>query len=201
MRQILITILATLTMVFFSACGYTGGEKTTEQTTKVAENQAATPANKILVAYFSCTGNTKKAALEVAEILKADTFEIVPAEPYTPDDLNYNVDNCRANVEQKNSDARPEIKSKLENPAQYKTIVIAFPIWWGAEPRIIDTFIESYDLTGKTIVPVCTSNGSEIQASVKNLQTLCNGATVKDGKRLGIISKDEVKTWLHSLNL
>ena len=154
-----------------------------------------------MVAYFSCTGNTKKAALEVAEILKADTFEIIPAEPYTPEDLDYSTQDCRANVEQKDSAARPEIKNKIENPEQYKTIVVAFPIWWGAEPRIIDTFVESYDLSGKTIVPVCTSGGSDVVASVNNLQTLCKGATVTEGKRLGIISTDEVKAWLDSLKL
>ena len=161
----------------------------------------ARTADKILVAYFSCTGHTKQAAAEVAEILNADIFEIVPAQPYTPEDLDYNIEDCRANLEQKDSAARPEIKNKIENIAQYKTIVIAYPIWWHAEPRIIDTFVESYDLSGKVIVPVCTSGGSEIETSVKNLQDMCKGAEVKQGKRLGIISKDEVKAWLDSLEL
>ncbi len=191
MKKFLSVFLVALTMIIFTACGDSNAEK----------SAANAPADKILVAYFSCTGNTKKAAEEVATILGADTFEIVPAEPYTPADLDYNVENCRANVEQKNSAARPEIKNKIENPAQYKTIIVAFPIWWGAEPRIIDTFVESYDLTGKIIVPVCTSGGSDIHTSVTNLQKLCKGADVKDGKRLGIISKDEVKAWLDSLKL
>lgn len=195
MKKFLSVVLVALTMMICTACG-TSADKSAEKPA-----QAAEPANKILVAYFSCTGNTKKAALEVADILKADTFEIVPAQAYTSDDLNYNVENCRANLEQKDADARPEIKSKLANPAQYKTIVIAFPIWWGAEPRIIDTFVESYDLAGKTIVPACTSGGSEIMTAEKNLQTLCKGATVTSGKRLGITSRDEVKNWLDSLKL
>ena len=192
MKKFLTVFLAALTMMLFTACGGSA-EKTSAPEEK--------PADKILVAYFSCTGHTKTAALEVAELLKADTFEIVPAEPYTPADLDYNVENCRANVEQKDSAMRPEIKNKIDNPAQYKAIVVAFPIWWGAEPRIIDTFVESYDLAGKTIVPVCTSGGSDVQASVTNLRGLCKGATVTDGKRLGIISKDEVKAWLDSLKL
>ena len=198
MKKILSVFLAALTMMLFTACGGSA-----EKTSAPEKNSAAAevPANKILVAYFSCTGNTKKAALEVAELLKADTFEIVPVDPYMPADLDYNIENCRAKVEQKDSAARPEIKNKIENFAQYKTIVVAFPIWWGAEPRIIDTFVESYDLAGKTIVPVCTSGGSDIQASVNNLRELCKGATVTEGKRLGIISKDEVKAWLDSLKL
>ena len=191
MKKFLSVLLLVLTMITFTACGSSAEKSSAPEKS----------ADKILVAYFSCTGNTKKAALEVAEILKADTFEIIPAEPYTPEDLDYSTQDCRANVEQKDSAARPEIKNKIENPEQYKTIVVAFPIWWGAEPRIIDTFVESYDLSGKTIVPVCTSGGSDVVASVNNLQTLCKGATVTEGKRLGIISTDEVKAWLDSLKL
>ncbi len=199
MKNFLSAILAVLTMFIFTACG-SSAEKTPPAPEKSSE-QCARPADKILVAYFSCTGNTKNAAMEVAEILNAETFEIVPAEPYTPADLDYNVEDCRANLEQKDLNARPAIKNRIENFAQYKTIVIAYPIWWGAEPRIIDTFIESYDFAGKVIVPVCTSGGSEIEASVINLRDMCKGADVKDGKRLGIISKDEVKAWLDSLKL
>ena len=191
MKKIFTALLAALTICLLTACG-SSAEKT---------SSADKSDDKILVAYFSCTGNTKKAALEVAEILKADTFEIVPAEAYTSDDLNYNIENCRANVEQKDSNSRPAIAKKIDNAAQYKTIVIAFPIWWHEEPRIIDTFVESCDLSGKVIVPVCTSGGSDINTATKNLQVLCKGATVKDGKRLGIISADEVKTWLDSLGL
>lgn len=199
MKKSFTALLVMLTMLIFTACGNSSADKTAEQTPP-AQAEAAL-ANKTLVAYFSCTGNTKKAAEEVAKILNADTFEIVPAEPYTSDDLDYNVENCRANLEQKDSNARPAINGKIENPAQYKTIVIAFPIWWGAAPRIIDTFVENYDFTGKKIVPVCTSGGSEILNSTKNLKDLCKGAKVLDGKRLGIISKEEVRAWLNSLNL
>ena len=200
MKKFLSVVLVALTMIVFTACG-SSAEKTADKPVEKASSQIDEPADKILVAYFSCTGRTKAAALEVAEMLKADTFEIVPAQAYTPDDLNYQVENCRANIEQKDSAARPEIKSKIENPARYKAIVIAFPIWWGAEPRIIDTFVESYDLTGKTIVPVCTSGGSDIVTADKNLQSLCKGADLRIGKRLDILSKDEVKAWLDSLKL
>ena len=205
MKKIFSVLFAAIMMITLTACGNSSAEKNSAPAEKsvAAEKKSAPaekPANEILVAYFSCTGHTKTAALEVSEILHADTFEIVPAEAYTPADLDYNVENCRTNVEQKDSNARPAIKNKID-AAQYKTIVIAFPIWWGAEPRIIDTFVESCDLTGKKIVPVCTSGGSDIITAAKNLQTLCKGATVTEGKRLGIISKDEVATWLKSLNL
>lgn len=196
-KKFLSAILMVLTIFIFTACG------TAEKDSSGGKDsaQAAQPADKILVAYFSCTGNTKNVAEDVAEILNADIFEIVPSQPYTPDDLDYNVENCRANLEQNDSAARPEIKNQIENIAQYKAIVIAFPIWWGAEPRIIDTFVESYDLGGKIIVPVCTSGGSDINVAVKNLQDMCKGSQVTDGKRLGIISKDEVKVWLDTLKL
>lgn len=193
MKNFLSVLLATLTMIIFTACGDSTAEKSSAQV------QASD--DKILVAYFSCTGKTKKAAVEVAELLQADTFEIIPAEPYTPADLDYNVETCRANVEQQDSAARPAIKNLLDDAAQYKTIVIAFPIWWGAEPRIIDTFVESFDLAGKTIVPVCTSGGSDVHTAAKNLRGLCKGADVLDGKRLDNISNDALKAWLASLNL
>ena len=194
MKKLLSVLLAALMICLLTACGNSSAE------TKSSAPEAQ-PANKILVAYFSCTGTTKRAALEVAELLKADTFEIVPAQPYTPADLDYNIENCRSNVEQKDSAARPAISNKIENFSQYKAIIVAFPIWWGAEPRIIDTFVESYDFSGKIVVPVCTSGGSDIQAAEKNLRELCKGADFKEGKRLGIISKDEVKAWLDALDL
>ena len=191
MKKFFATLLAALTLCMLTACGTSAEEK----------SPAAQTSDKILVAYFSCTGNTKKAALEVAELLKADTFEIVPEQAYTSADLDYHTENCRTNVEQKDSAARPAIKNKLDNPDRYKAIVIAFPIWWGAEPRIIDTFVESFDLSGKVIVPVCTSGGSDIHTSTANLRALCKGADVRDGQRLNGMSKDGLKAWLDGLKL
>ena len=197
MKKFFSVFLAAMMICIFTACGNSAEEKAAPEPAA----QAAAPADKILVAYFSCTGNTKNAAIEVAEILNADTFEIVPAQPYTPEDLDYNIEDCRANLEQKDPDARPKIETDIKNFSQYKTIVIAFPIWWHAEPRIIDTFVESHNFAGKVVVPVCTSGGSEIDTAEKNLKALCKGADIKQGKRLGIISKDEVKAWLDSLKL
>ena len=201
MKKILATILAVMMICLLTACGGSAEKNPAESSDAKNSAQAPPPADKILVAYFSCTNNTKRAALEVAELLNADTFEIVPAQAYTKDDLNYQVEDCRANVEQKDYKVRPAIKDKIANPAQYKAVIIAFPIWWGEEPRIIDTFVESNDLAGKIIVPVCTSGGSDIMTATQNLRVLCKGSDVRDGKRLGIISKDEIKAWLDSLNL
>jgi len=202
MKKIFCTLLAVLTICLLTACGSSAEKKSDDKNSaEKTSAQVEQPADKILVAYFSCTNNTKRAALEVAELLNAETFEIVPAQPYTKEDLDYHIEDCRANVEQKEHNARPEIKNKIANPAQYKAVVIAFPIWWGEEPRIIDTFVESNDLKGKIIVPVCTSGGSDIMTATQNLRLLCKGSDVRDGKRLGIISKDEVKAWLDSLKL
>ena len=192
MKKFFATLLAVLTVCLITACGGSAEEK---------PSPAEEPTDKILVAYFSCTGNTKRAALEVAELLNAETFEIVPAQAYTSDDLDYHVENCRANVEQKDSAARPAIKNPLENSGRYKAIVIAFPIWWGAEPRIIDTFVESVNLSGKVIVPVCTSGGSDIHSATQNLRSMCKGADVRDGQRLNGMSKDGLKAWLDGLKL
>lgn len=192
MKKFFATLLAALTLCLMTACGSSAEEK---------PSPAEEPADKILVAYFSCTGNTKRAALEIAELLNADTFEIVPEQTYTSADLDYHVENCRANVEQKDSAARPAIKNKIDNPAQYKAIVVAFPIWWGAEPRIIDTFVESLNLSGKVIIPVCTSGGSDIQSATGNLRSMCKGADVRDGQRLNGMSKDGMKAWLNGLKL
>ena len=201
MKKFFSLVLAALSIFIFTACGNSAEKTAPEEKTSDKTAQVEEPANKILVAYFSCTGNTKQAAEEVAEILNADTFEIVPDQPYTPEDLDYNIEDCRANLEQKDPDARPKIKEDIKNFPQYKTIVLAFPIWWGAEPRIIDTFVESHNFAGRVVIPVCTSGGSEIDTAEKNLKEVCKGADIRQGKRLGIISKDEVKAWLDSLKL
>lgn len=140
------------------------------------ESQSEEPTEegeKILVAYFSATGNTETVAQTIANQLEADLFEIVPAQPYTDADLNYSDDACRANQEQNDPDARPEIASTVENIENYDVVLLGFPIWWGQEPRILDTFVESYDLSNKTVAAFCTSGGSGIGTAESNLQELC----------------------------
>ena len=153
---------------------------------------------KSLIVYFSCTDTTKKIAEYVQEITGADIYRIEPEVPYTAEDLNYGDASTRAAREQNDSSARPAIAGKVENMSQYQNIVIAYPIWWGQAPRIISTFLESYDFSGKTIVPVCTSHSSGIGSSATNLHALTDGSvTWLEGRRFSsTTTKEEVAQWL-----
>lgn len=157
---------------------------------------------KILVAYFSATNTTEGVAEHIANGLNADLYEIVPEEPYTDADLNYNDNNSRSTLEMNDPSARPAISGSVENMEQYTTVFIGYPIWWGDAPRIVSTFMESYDFSGKTIVPFCTSGGSGIGSSASNLEQLTSGATWLDGRRLnGGDSQDTVMEWVNGLGL
>lgn len=125
-----------------------------------SDNSETQTGTKSLVAYFSVTGNTKAFAEKIAALSGSDIFEIVPETPYTSDDINYSNDNCRANTEQHDDNARPKILEKIENFENYDVIFLGYPIWWGTMPKIINTFTESYDFSGKTVIPFCTSGGS-----------------------------------------
>ncbi len=156
---------------------------------------------RILIAYFSATNNTEGIANHLDAILDADLYEITPETPYTSADLNYNTD-CRANREQNDSSARPAISGGVDNMEQYNVIFLGYPIWWGQAPKIISTFLESYGLGGKTIVPFCTSGSSGIGSSATNLHSLASGATWLDGQRFsGSASRSDVETWVNGLGL
>ena len=151
----------------------------------VTENEASEPSEgtKALVVYFSATGNTESMAQTIAETTGADIVKIVPEEPYTAEDLDYSNDDCRANLEQNDPDARPAIANQIENIEEYDTIFLGYPIWWGTMPKIINTFLDTYDMSGKTIMPFCTSGGSGITSSVNEIKEICPDADVKDGLR------------------
>ena len=152
---------------------------------------------KILVAYFSATGTTRPIAEQMAEILGADLYEIVPAQSYSEADLNYNDDSCRANQEQNDSTARPEISVTIENMEQYDIVLIGHPIWWGEEPRILDTFMESYDWSGKTLANFCTSCGSGISTATAHLKEVAPDADWLGGNRFQSgASKSQITEWL-----
>jgi len=182
-------------------------EPTGEQDSPVAEpadtEETGEENGKVLVAYFSATGTTKTLAEYAADAMGADLYEIVPEEPYTDDDLNYSDRNTRATVEQNDKNARPAISGSVENMEQYEIVFLAFPIWWGEEPRIMDTFVEAYDFSGKTIVPFCTSGGSGIGSSGENMQSLSTGdATWLDGERLSSsASREDMVDWINGLGL
>ncbi|MCR5636103.1 MAG: NAD(P)H-dependent oxidoreductase [Clostridiales bacterium] len=151
---------------------------------------------KILVTYFSAGGVTKKVAKKLADALGADIFEIAPAQPYTKADLDWTNKQSRSSVEMKDRNCRPEMAMKPD-VSGYDVILVGFPVWWYREPSIIDTFMESADFTGKTVVPFCTSGGSGLGDSAKNMQALAPGAKVLEGKRFSAsASSDELKNWV-----
>ncbi|MDE7299770.1 MAG: flavodoxin [Lachnospiraceae bacterium] len=157
---------------------------------------------RVLVAYFSATNTTKGVAEHIADGLNADLYEIVPEEPYTNADLNYNDNHSRTTIEMNDPDVRPAISGSVENMEQYDIVFIGYPIWWGEAPRIVSTFMESYDFSGKTLVPFCTSGGSGMGSSAANLERLTSGAQWLSGRRLsGSASQDTVMEWVNGLGL
>lgn len=154
---------------------------------------------KKLVAYFSASGVTKAAAERLAKAAGADLFEIKPAVPYTRADLDWTNQKSRSSVEMKDPDSRPEIAERLSNMADYDTVLIGFPIWWYVAPTIIGTFVESYDFSGKTIVPFATSGGSGMGKTVEVLKPLCPGANWENGKMLNRVSDRELEDWVKGL--
>lgn len=150
---------------------------------------------KILVAYFSASGVTKGVAQRLAKVAGADLFEIRPAVPYTQADLNWTDKKSRSSVEMNDPLSRPEIAEMLPNMADYDTVFVGYPIWWYVAPHIINTFVESYDLSGKTLVAFATSGGSGIGKTVEELKRLYSDVNWKDGKLLNIISDKELVDW------
>ena len=157
----------------------------------------------ILVAYFSATGNTRALAEYVADALNADLYDIQPEILYTSADLNYRDNSSRASLENNTPSSRPAISGSVENMEKYDIVFLGYPIWWGQAPRIIYTFLDSYDFSGKTIVPFCTSGSSGIGSSATNLHSLCADSTKwLPGARLPRnASKDDVETWVNGLEL
>lgn len=152
--------------------------------------------DKTLVAYFSATDNTKSVAEKLASAINAELFEIIPEQIYTDADLNWNDESSRTSVEMADRNSRPKIASKIDNMTEYKIIYLGFPIWWGREPSIIDTFMESYDFTDKTIIPFVTSGSSDIGNTYQNLKSLAPNALVLRGMRFPVdVSPQELKTW------
>lgn len=170
----------------------------TQEETDIPEEQGS----RILVAYFSATNTTKGVAEHIANGLDAELYEIVPEEPYTDADLDHNDDNSRSTIEMNDPDVRPAISGSVEDMDQYDIVFLGYPIWWGQAPRIVSTFVESYDLSGKTIVPFCTSGGSGIGSSATDLEQLMSGATWLEGQRLnGGDPQDTVMEWVNGLDL
>ena len=153
-----------------------------------------------VVIYFSATGNTERVAGYIQEITGSEIIEIIPADEYTSADLNYSDDDCRANQEQNDDSARPEIANEIDVDS-YDTIYLGFPIWWGDVPKIILTFLDTYDLSEKTVIPFCTSGGSGISTSMNTLRNYNQNINWIDGEQFSSgASKNAIESWINSLD-
>lgn len=148
-----------------------------------------------LVAYFSASGVTKAAAERLAKAIGADLFEIKPKTPYTRADLDWTDKKSRSSVETNDPNCRPEIFDTLANMDDYSTVFLGFPIWWYVAPKIINTFVESYDFSGKTVIPFATSGGSEMGKTTDVLKSLCPAANWKNGKVVNGMSEKMLGDW------
>lgn len=154
---------------------------------------------KALIAYFSASGETAKLAKTLAGVTGGDLFEIRPETAYTSADLNWMDKKSRSTIEMKDEHSRPAIASRVEDMAPYDTVFVGFPIWWYQAPRIIETFLESYDFTGKTVIPFATSGGSGMGSTNKALAPSCKGAKLLEGKVFKLsASADALRTWAES---
>lgn len=195
-------VLAAVFLVFaVTACG--NGEKSAAPSSTEAKAEAKLDPSKTLVVYFSATGNTEKVATRISEVTGGKLSKIVPAQPYTEADLNYSNKESRSTIEQNDPKSRPAITGKIDGWEQYDTVFVGFPIWWYEEPRIMDTFMESYDFSGKTVIPFCTSGGSDIENAEVNLKALSKGQGkwLKGRQMSSSISEKDVSDWLKSLGL
>lgn len=160
--------------------------------------------SKTLVAFFSASGSTKGVAEKLANVVDGDLYEIEPEEEYTAEDLDWTNPKSRSSIEMKeNRSFRPPIKSKLDNIEDYDTIYLGFPIWWYVAPTIVNTFLESYDFSGKTIIPFATSGSSGMGNTVNELKPSCSDdVTFIEGERFPTsVSENELKSWIDNLNI
>lgn len=194
-KKIIAVILGVLTTLClcFGLVGCTDDDNTTD---KIPEGTNG----NVLVAYFSATNTTKGVAEKIAVSTGGTLYSITPAQPYTSADLNYSDRNSRSTKEQNDPTARPEISGSVENMEQYDIVFIGYPIWWAEAPKIIYTFLESYDFSGKTIIPFCTSGGSGVGNSANNLHGSASGATWLDGTKLsGSASQSSIDNYVSGL--
>lgn len=209
-KRIFSTVLMIGLSIGLISCGQKD-EQTSSDSLNVAfnedidinDNEAAEPvAAGEIVLCFSGTGNTKAIGETIAEIKGIDLVEIVPKKAYTEDDLNWHDDNSRTSIEQNNKDARPEIGSELPDLSDITTIYLGFPIWWVEEPRIIDTLLETIDLTDRNVVLFCTSGSSGIEKAESNIKEKIGEEKVLSAKRFSAgVTKEEIEEWLFSIDI
>lgn len=188
MKKIIYVLIAGIMAFALAACG-SGGSSENEGAQE--NTQGSSAGGNSLVVYFSATGNTES----VAEL-----YEIVPEDPYTDEDLDYNDSSSRTTTEQNDETARPAISGEIDNIENYDTVYVGFPIWWNDMPRIMYTFFDTYDFSGKTIAPFCTSGGSGISEAVNNIEELEPSATVVEGLRTSPSGAEaDIADWLESI--
>jgi len=185
MKKVVI-LMSALMALCLSACSQGSNKKENKQM-------------KTLVAYFSATGTTKGVAQQLAEVTGADLHEIKPEKPYTDADLDWQDKQSRSTIEMEDKSSRPAITEKLPNMQEYDVIYVGFPIWWYTCPTIINTFMESYDFKGKTVIPFATSGGSSIKKTCEDLKTAYPEVNWKEGKLLNRASKSEIEEWISGL--
>lgn len=209
----LLLILAALLIFALCACGAAapeqpaspapGAESAAEKPQGAAQPESPEPepaGKETLVVYFSATGTTKAVAEKIAALEDADLYEIVPAQPYTEADRNWHDDASRTTLEQNDKTVRPEIAGEPASLAGYATVYLGYPIWWGEEPRILDTFVEQCSFDGVTVIPFCTSGSSGIGSSGRDLAALAGSGEWLEGQRFGAgATETEIQTWLDSL--
>ena len=177
-----------------------GSDASEEVQTEEQDAASEADTGDTLVVYFSATGTTKGVAEKIASITGADTYEIKAAKEYTDADLDWNDPDSRTTHEQNDASVRPEIGSDPVSLEGYKTVYIGYPIWWGEEPRIMDTFVESHDFDGITMIPFCTSGSSDIGKSAKNLADNAGSGNWLEGARFaGGASEDEIRSWIDGM--
>lgn len=159
--------------------------------------------SKCLVAYFSASGITKKVAERLATVVEGDLYEIKPEKPYTSEDLNWMDKNSRSSIEMSNHSSRPAISGTVKEMEQYDVVYVGFPIWWYVAPTIINTFLESYDFSKKTVIPFATSGGSGMGNTLNELKPSCSSSTKWcEGKRFSSsVSEEELTKWVNELNV
>ena len=213
--KLIVILLLALTLVF-AGCGSTPAQATSSTPAPAAPTPAQTPVaapavaaaeetpteavqeNKSLVVVFSCTGTTKGIAEKIAALTGAELVDLVPAQPYTAEDLNYNDRSTRATVEQNTPDARPEIAEDISLDG-VTTLYLGYPIWWGQAPRIMSTFVESHDFTGITVIPFCTSGGSGAGRTGETLGEQAGTGNFLSSTRFSSgVSDNELQRWIDS---
>ena len=204
MKKIISLLMLLCLVIGLAACG--GGQTASTAATvpapaqSTAENGSPEAGGKTLVVVFSATGTTKGVAEKIAAITGADIYEIKAAEPYSDEDLNWHDKESRTTKEQNDKSARPAIGSEPITLDGYSRVFIGFPIWWGEEPRIMDTFVESYRFDGITVIPFCTSSSSGIGRSGQNLAENAGSGSWLEGKRFpGGVSENELRNWIEGL--